>query len=1022
MLHKMSYRIGLDLGTSSIGWALIRLNENHAPCAIIKTGVRIFSDGRNPNDGSSLAVTRREARGMRRRRDRLLKRKQRMMKTLIELGFFSSDDKTRQLEKNKNPYELRAKGLDDVLTPSEFARACFHINQRRGFKSNRKTDKKENDSGALKLAINTLRANLKEENCRTVGEWLYKRQCQGLTVRARYRENKMPSEQGKTKIIKSYDLYIDRAMIEDEFDRLWDKQAQFNAQLFNEGAKKAIKGILLFQRNLKPVTPGKCTLIPTHSRAPQALPITQQFRIIQEVNNLRIINSNLQEQHLTLDQRNAIVDALEKSNKCTFTQIKKILGLCGAYQFNLEDIKRTELKGNATSATLSKPDYFGEKWFSFDESLQNQIVLQLVTEENAALLIKWLQENTSIDETRAERIADVSLPEGYGRLSYQALLRIVPALKKEVISFDKAAQAAGFESHSNINFASTGEILDNLPYYGIPLERHVGFGSGEESDTDEKRYGRIANPTVHIGLNQIRLVINALIQKYGHPTEVIIEVARALKNSKDKKDQIKKQQTENQKRNTRIRSIIAQALGINQDGVSTTAIQKVILWEELSNDPLERRCPYSGVQISLSMLLSNEVEIEHILPFSITLDDSLNNKTVALRNANRVKGNKTPWQAFGEQIIDGYDYAQILSRAEAMKKEKKYRFAQDGYQRWLKEDAGFLARALNDTKYLSKVAKDYVQVICPKTRVIPGQMTAMLRQKFGLNTILGLNGVKNRNDHRHHAVDACVIAITDQGMLQKFAKASADARDKQLTKLVETMPLPWETYREHVARAINTTHVSHKPDHSHEGAMHNDTAYGIRPDGYVVTHKIIEGKRVKQEEKLTVIPIASHTALERHGMLEDGSPKPYKGYEGHSNYCIEIVINDKNKWQGQVISTFEAYQIVKAARKNGKDGVKTLRHPKLSNSGMPLVMRLMINDTIQLKIDNKNEIMRICKISSNGQITLAKINEANVAARSSDKGEDFSYISKVPSVLQKMNAKQVTVSPIGEIKIKRTRG
>ena len=82
----------------------------------------------------------------------------------------------------------------------------------------------------------------------------------------------------------------------------------------------------------------------------------------------------------------------------------------------------------------------------------------------------------------------------------------------------------------------------------------------------------------------------------------------------------------------------------------------------------------------------------------------------------------------------------------------------------------------------------------------------------------------------------------------------------------------------------------------------------------------------------------------------------------------------------------------------------------------------MINDTIQLKIDNKNEIMRICKISSNGQITLAKINEANVAARSSDKGEDFSYISKVPSVLQKMNAKQVTVSPIGEIKIKRTRG
>jgi CRISPR-associated endonuclease Csn1 len=144
-MQKMKYRLALDLGTTSLGWAMIRLNQDEqpAPIAIIKAGVRIFSDGRNPKDGSSLAVTRREARAMRRRRDRLLKRKSRMMHTLTEHGFFPADPLKRKELETLNPYALRAKGLDSALTPAEFARALFHINQRRGFKSNRKTDKKD---------------------------------------------------------------------------------------------------------------------------------------------------------------------------------------------------------------------------------------------------------------------------------------------------------------------------------------------------------------------------------------------------------------------------------------------------------------------------------------------------------------------------------------------------------------------------------------------------------------------------------------------------------------------------------------------------------------------------------------------------------------------------------------------------------------------------------------------------------------------------------------------------------------
>lgn len=180
-MSTMRYRLALDLGSTSLGWAMVRLNAGNpsAPVAVIKAGVRIFSDGRNPKDGSSLAVTRREARAMRRRRDRLLKRKARMRKALIEHGFFPADQALRQALVTLNPYALRAKGLDEALKPEEFARALFHINQRRGFKSNRKTDKKDDDSGALKQAISKLRSDMTAANCRTVGEWLHQRDAVG---------------------------------------------------------------------------------------------------------------------------------------------------------------------------------------------------------------------------------------------------------------------------------------------------------------------------------------------------------------------------------------------------------------------------------------------------------------------------------------------------------------------------------------------------------------------------------------------------------------------------------------------------------------------------------------------------------------------------------------------------------------------------------------------------------------------------------------------------------------------------
>jgi CRISPR-associated endonuclease Csn1 len=1039
-MAKMQYRLALDLGSTSLGWAMIRLNADNNPCAIIKAGVRIFSDGRNPKDGSSLAVTRREARAMRRRRDRLLKRKTRMTETLISHGFFPANEAKRKALVTFNPYALRAKGLDLTLTPAEFGRALFHINQRRGFKSNRKTDKKDSDSGALKQAIVGLRAQLDPQGAdgkaRTVGELLHRRFTnialapEQRTVRARYREAKVTRDDGKTKINKSYDLYIDRSMISDEFDALWRKQAELNPALFTEAARADLKDVLLHQRPLKPVKPGRCTFMPDEERAPLALPSTQRFRIYQEVNNLRILRPGLKEEALTLPQRDELIQALEANSKRTFTQIKTLLKTGGAAQFNFEDPKRQELKGNVTSAILGDKKHFGTAWFSWSERQQDAIVKQLVKQESLGRLLRRLQKYCYVDEARAETIANAGLPEGYGSLCAKALARLLPELRRGVVTYDKAVLAAGFDHHSRLSQNTavpgltqaieqinpdTGEIktfhvFHKLPYYGEYMQRHVGFGTGKLEDSDEKRYGKIANPTVHIGLNQIRLVVNALIQRYGHPSEVIVELARDLKQSKDQREDENKRQAENQRRNIRLRGDVAGILGISPERVRIADIQKMILWEELSSNIADRRCPYSGVQISAAMLLGPEVEIEHILPFSETLDDSLNNKTVALRQANRIKGNRTPWQAREDFTAQGWGHAELLQRVEQMPKAKRYRFAEDGLQRWLKDDAGFLARALNDTRHLSKVAKEYLSLICPQnTRVIPGRMTAMLRAKFGLNDVLSLKGEKNRNDHRHHAVDACVIAVTDQGLLKRFADASKSARLQQLDRLVESMPMPWDSYRHHVQRAINNILVSHKPDHGHEGAMHNDTAYGLLGNGRVSFHKMVDGKREHIEDKLKVIEFSNLKAKVRHGQLPNGEPRPYKGYKGDSNYCIEIVRSEKGKWEGEVISTFEAYQLVRT------HGVQRLKHPTRSMSEKPLVMRLIKDDCVRLEIDDVLVTGRVCWIKTNTQIAFAPTNEANTDARARDNDQPFSYITKTAGVLQKLKARRVTISPIGEL-------
>ncbi len=185
------------------------------------------------------------------------------------------DDHERKSLALKDPWQIRKTALDKELSPYDVGRAFFHINQRRGFKSNRKSQ--DNEAGVVKQSIAELEMRLSETGARTLGEFLADRNASGEPVRARRLGDQTSA---------LYDLYPDRYMLEKEFDEIWSSQASYNPLLFSDDAKEAIKGIIFYQRKLKPQEVGRCTLIPEETRISKSLPSFQRFRIYQELANL----------------------------------------------------------------------------------------------------------------------------------------------------------------------------------------------------------------------------------------------------------------------------------------------------------------------------------------------------------------------------------------------------------------------------------------------------------------------------------------------------------------------------------------------------------------------------------------------------------------------------------------------------------------------------------------------------------------------------------------------------------------
>lgn len=1066
-------RLGLDIGTNSIGW-WIYTTENGEINGVADGGVRIFSDGRDPKSKASLAVDRRAARAQRRRRDRYLRRKAALMKRMAEVGLMPADPDEAKTLAQLDPYELRAKGLDQELPLTHLGRALFHLNQRRGFKSNRKTDRGDNESGKIKEATARLDQAMMAKGARTYGEFLHMRRQAAPTprqtppVRTRLtvarRDNAEKEEAG-------YDYYPDRRHLSGEFDKLWAAQSAYHTELTEE-LHDEIKLIIFHQRPLKTPEVGLC-LFTDEKRIPSAHPLNQRRILIETVNALRISARGEPARALSREERGQIVHALDnKKHTKTLSGMNmklkalgKIIKLRADQSFTLETVNRDAIACDPVRASLSDPRRFGPRWSALDANAQWDVISRIREVQSEAqhdALVAWLMAEHGLDREHAEETAHAPLPEGYGRLGLTATSQILAQLEADVIPYSEAVARCGWH-HSDDR---SGEVLTELPYYGEVLARHVIPGTYDENDDDITRYGRITNPTVHIGLNQLRRLVNRIITVYGRPDEIVVELARDLKLSDDQKREVQR----DIKKNTD--AAIKRGAKLEELGVPNTGANRIILrlWEDLNpDDSLKRFCPYSGKRISAGMLFDGSCDVDHILPYSRTLDDSFANRTLCLKEFNRQKTNKTPWEAWGE--TDQWDA--IAANLKYLPGNKAWRFAPDAMERFEGEN-DFSDRALKDTQYLSRIARSYLSTLYDggdgksHVWVVPGRLTEMLRRHWGLNSLLpdkdGAVKAKNRTDHRHHAIDAAVVAATDRGLIKRISDMARRDEVACAEEVARATPPPWDEFRADIADQVDRIIVSHRADHgridpaarksghdSTTGQLHNDTAYGITKNGTVASRKALlslkpndiaissrganirdadlqrhlarvtrglEGKGFEQAlsefANTPKLPDRSDNpyfglrrvrleeTLQENARVQISDPtgKVFKAYKGDSNHCYEIWRLPDGKVKPQVVTTFEAHQ----------SGAEKKPHPAAKR-----MLRIFKRDMVAFEKDGKTTVGYVQKIKASG-VFIAPHTESNADARDRDRSDPFRFVSIGGSSLMKAGFRRVYVDEMGRVR------
>lgn len=854
--------LGLDLGSNSIGWAVIEDELKQ----IIGTGVRIFPKGVNEEKGNEVSKNedRRLARGLRRQIFRRKLRKQLLLNFLIEYHLCPITHKDVNYWKTRgqfpdrgeikewfslNPYELRAKALTKKLSKEELGRVFYHLSKRRGFLSNRKSASREDgaiekgDPKTGKVGINETAAKLEEFE--TLGAYLNSLNPHKERIRNRYTTRRM---------------YVE------EFLLIWDRQSPHHSWMnetlktqlcdgvFNE-AQIPKEGILFFQRPLRSQkhTLGSCGLIANKPKAKVSTLAFEEYRAWSFINQIECNN-----QFLESTEKERVWELIKSKSKAfKFKDVRKRLKRTESYyHFNYAD--DDQIPNAPTHYWLAK--IVGEKWSTMSEKLKNDLWHVLTTAEDVSWLRAHLTDSDKpwqFSDDQVNTAFKAKFEDGYASYSLKAINLILPYLKKGYNLY-QAKLLAGVE----YAFGNEWSLIDQDDRETIE-DTIIGFSYAEEGTViqqvrmflkeayslKEKQLQRlfynqdvaserklleklpepqsIRNPLVSTALHEVRRVVNALIERFGPFDTIRVEMARDLKQTADQRKQARIEQKKKESYNLKLKNEL-ESFGIRATHINFT---KYKLFKELKKPC----CPFTGKQIHLThsetgdglSLFSNQIQIEHIHPWSRSLNDSFNNKTLCARETNLAKGDRLPSEYFRAMGETAWDDAK--TRALTILPYRKFKhFTAE------KIDEDFVSRQLNDTRYISKVALSELKNICKDVSVSPGRLTSQLRHLWGLNSILNPeHDSKTREDNRHHAVDALVVACTNRSILQHLSKNNRYHKEMS----IERFPKPWEYFREDVENSINSILVSHR------------RVDRVLTKRIVKTEKIrqVNGKKVKQK-------------------------------------------------------------------------------------------------------------------------------------------------------------------------------
>ncbi len=840
--------LGFDIGIASIGWAFVENGE------LRDCGARIFTKAENPKTGDSLAMPRREARSVRRR----LARRKGRLETLKRLlakewdlcyeDYIAADGELPKAFMGKNlnnPYVLRYEALQRLLSKEELVRVVLHIAKHRGYgNKNAKITKSEESKREQGKILSALATNASAiARYRTVGEYFYKEFCevikkpQGLSTNEHY-------TQPKVRVLKpirnkggEYTNCILQEDLQRELRCIFEHQKGFGFPITQEFQDKILK-IAFYQRPLKDFSHlvGKCTFYPDEFRAPKCSLSAVEFITLSKTINVLTYISKESGEVYSKGQYEQMLDSVFKAvcekGSLSFAQLRKILHIDERIRFKEVDYMARKSKNtNGDSTHKQKTSNPETKKFiehknlkkfceilseiAGDRALADSIARDMTLIKDEEELAKKLRTYRRLSEEQIAQLMPMDF-SGHINLSLKALSEILPFMR-EGMRYDEACKLAGLKVRHN----------DKKSKFLPPF--------CESIYADE-----LTNPVVHRAIAEYRKILNALIAKYGSVHKIHIELTRDVGKNFQEREKYKKEIESNYK--ARVQAMQeCEKLGLT---LSEGNILKLRLFMEQNGI-----CVYSGRKITLANLKEQgALEIDHILPYSRSSDDSYMNKVLVFTNENQNKGNKTPYEAFGG---DSQKWGEIESLAlrSGYPKKKAKRILDKGFG---DREAGFKRRNIVDSGYIARLIANYTKEYLKflpldshentaliagekdskiHVEAVKGMLTATMRHFWGL-------GSKNRYEHTHHAIDAIIIAYINAAMIQRFSqfrqnqeslKARFYAKElaKEEFKTQRAFFEPFSGFREQVLAKVGQIFVSRPPRKRARGALHEETFYSI---------------------------------------------------------------------------------------------------------------------------------------------------------------------------------------------------